>query len=596
VFEDMNSMQRLLTIIDSGAKDLGNGNCDSESVITRVVRGLGFLRELFGMGRSLMPDQRHEVFSNLLTQQANLFFGAITNVLKNTSLSASTARVLASELLCIVSQSSPSQVHRYILAGPLPPAPPSHSNGMQSNRDPINYGSNCVLHIVILRLCDDSDDTVVDFLTETLRLLLETDRLEKIDKDRSLGLFYDHYIQWILVPIQSLERAIGNGETPIGTASRKAICDVLGVCVQCHSYRMKYFITRCSVLPKILFLLQHPFRHLHLASIKFIRTVIGAKDDFYYRHIVKFDILRPVFEKFSKCSKRDTMFVSAVLEMLEYIRLENISDLIVYIVEKYSLCFASPITSNMLDNLTIRYDQLRHGDAGALVSTDSQSVSVTSTLSKKHRHGINNGNSKYFDRDEDDDDAYFHNDSSEELSGSALHRDNLSTVENNKVSRPEKSYFESTKSTHSLVPAVQTTSMSSGSRIAHGLGSSDSRLPPSGNSLTLINDLYSDDDEENDSAFSATTSVSKFAENDVDLLEDIPPLPPLRSKFHLEDDDDDLTAQSSFFTHAVVGPSNLSLEHSTSSGDGISAGSSGISFSMRKRVCILICEILSYLL
>src|SRR3546814_18589469 len=31
------------------------------------------------------------------------------------------------------------------------------------------------------------------------------------------------------------------------------------------------------------------------AAVKFVRTVIETKDDFYFRHIIKHDVLRPLF-------------------------------------------------------------------------------------------------------------------------------------------------------------------------------------------------------------------------------------------------------------------------------------------------------------
>ena len=37
------------------------------------------------------------------------------------------------------------------------------------------------------------------------------------------------------------------------------------------------------------------YRHLHVCAIKFIRAILATKDEFYHRHIVKLDLLKPVF-------------------------------------------------------------------------------------------------------------------------------------------------------------------------------------------------------------------------------------------------------------------------------------------------------------
>jgi hypothetical protein len=65
--------------------------------------------------------------------------------------------------------------------------------------------------------------------------------------------------------------------------------------------------------------------------------MFSVKDaEFYAKHVVKADVLKPLFATFSSISKRDNLVTSAVFELLDFIKTENIKVLIVYIVERYS--------------------------------------------------------------------------------------------------------------------------------------------------------------------------------------------------------------------------------------------------------------------
>ena len=48
--------------------------------------------------------------------------------------------------------------------------------------------------------------------------------------------------------------------------------------------------------------------------------MIGLKDEFYNRYIVKNDLLKPVGDAFAANGKRYNLFNSAVIELFEFIR------------------------------------------------------------------------------------------------------------------------------------------------------------------------------------------------------------------------------------------------------------------------------------
>ena len=44
------------------------------------------------------------------------------------------------------------------------------------------------------------DNAVIEQLGDTLKVLLDPERLDRQDKDRFLGVFYDFYIHWLITP------------------------------------------------------------------------------------------------------------------------------------------------------------------------------------------------------------------------------------------------------------------------------------------------------------------------------------------------------------------------------------------------------------
>lgn len=61
-----------------------------------------------------------------------------------------------------------------------------------------------------------------------------------------------------------------------------------------------------------------------VAGVRFLRTCVGTKDDFYMRHLTKNNLLDPVMHVFFENGDRYNLLNSAVLELIDFIRRENI--------------------------------------------------------------------------------------------------------------------------------------------------------------------------------------------------------------------------------------------------------------------------------
>ena len=177
----------------------------------------------------------------------------------------------------------------------------------------------------------------------------------------------------------------------------RALCALLHTCLLCHAYRIKYFVMRNLVLSRVLSCLSHKHRVVQVDILRLVKSVVALKDDFYHRHIVKHDLLRPLFSQID-CSK-DNMITSLVLDLLEYVRVEKISVLTEYIVCKYASVLETVRHAESFDKLRLRYEQSLEGALG-----ESDGARVEGHRGRgRGRAGAEEEDAAYFDGDDDAD-------------------------------------------------------------------------------------------------------------------------------------------------------------------------------------------------
>lgn len=64
------------------------------------------------------------------------------------------------------------------------------------------------------------------------------------------------------------------------------VLDLMQYCVTHHHFRIKYFVLRHTIIHKVLKLLKSPKRWLAVGALRFFRTCVGLKDEFYNRCVL----------------------------------------------------------------------------------------------------------------------------------------------------------------------------------------------------------------------------------------------------------------------------------------------------------------------
>lgn len=336
---------------------------------------LAFLHELTGAARHLQPQIRSRVFGKLI--EAGILPALSTAIDEGAGGASQGAgipevpaghsgvvaqlRKFSSDILMYIIQNDPAPVREYLSSV---------------------SGKHMLRLLVDGMVVQSSDMSPVQYV-EILRMLLDTDSMENA-QESFVECFYKDHIGRVLdmlagclanQPCSSdcgkvgLEGALaseadaagppaqgsgdsGQDKTQIGASSSEPatlvgtgtiisvdtacmLLDLFTFCVYYHGYRVKYFFLRNQALSKITNIARHPDMVIVTAVIRFIRTCLGLKDDFYSRLIVKNDLLGPTMERFVRNGKENNLLHSSVLELLEFARREGLRGVMMYIWERH---------------------------------------------------------------------------------------------------------------------------------------------------------------------------------------------------------------------------------------------------------------------
>ncbi|KAH8742030.1 hypothetical protein FG386_003532 [Cryptosporidium ryanae] len=195
-----------------------------------------------------------------------------------------------------------------------------------------------------LDLCDifvsSSESTQIQ-ISSIFKRILDPKTMDFPERDDSLSLFYDMGVLDRLIDYLLSHFEDNNIMNPIYSA-RVLFCDILSTCVQEHNYRIKYKILQNQLPYRLLQIATYPFHKIFFISVvKFLKTCLGTRDDFYYRLFAKHDIFKEIFLvlfklKVPRSRGEGCILESVILEMLEFICRNKIQVLLKYIMEKYS--------------------------------------------------------------------------------------------------------------------------------------------------------------------------------------------------------------------------------------------------------------------
>merc|ERR1739848_682318 len=180
----------------------------------------------------------------------------------------------------------------------------------------------------------------------------------KQEKTDFLNYFYKHCMHVLIGPL--LANTVNDKperEDSCSVQLLSLILELLTFCVEHHTYHIKNYILHKDLLRRILVLMKSQHTFLVLCALRFMRKIIALKDEFYNRYIIKGNLFAPVIDAFVMNNGRYNLLDSAILEMFEHIKLEDIKSLCTHVVEHFGPTLDKITYVQTFKALRLRYDQ-----------------------------------------------------------------------------------------------------------------------------------------------------------------------------------------------------------------------------------------------
>ncbi|KAI0843147.1 DUF625-domain-containing protein [Hypoxylon sp. FL0890] len=176
-------------------------------------------------------------------------------------------------------------------------------------------------------------------------------------QDNFLNSFYESSATKLFQPLINLQGR-ASMEFSVQQASMFTyLIEILCFFIRQHQHRSKFFVLNNDIVLRISQLLNCPEKFLKLVAVRFLRQLIGLQDEFYVKHVIEKKVIGPILDVLAKTMPRDNLLSSACLEFFEFIRKENIKELVKHIVENYRDKVQALAYLDLFRTFLIRYDQ-----------------------------------------------------------------------------------------------------------------------------------------------------------------------------------------------------------------------------------------------
>ncbi|KAG8544105.1 hypothetical protein GDO81_023077 [Engystomops pustulosus] len=209
---------------------------------------------------------------------------------------------------------------------------------------------------------------------------------DKTEKSEFLNFFYNHCMQVLTAPLlANTSEDKPEKDSSIGSTTGSTICpdnyqtaqllalilELLTFCVEHHTYHIKNYIMNKDLLRRVLILMNSKHTFLALCALRFMRRIIGLKDEFYNRYIIRGNLFEPVINALLDNGTRYNLLNSAIIELFEFIRVEDIKSLTGHIVDNFYKSLESIEYVQTFKGLKTKYEQEKDRQSQKLNSVPS---------------------------------------------------------------------------------------------------------------------------------------------------------------------------------------------------------------------------------
>ncbi|KAM4771374.1 serine/threonine-protein phosphatase 4 regulatory subunit 3B isoform 6-T6 [Rhinophrynus dorsalis] len=316
---------------------------------------VNFFKEFCAFSQTLQPQNRDAFFKTL----ANLgILPALEIVMGMDDLQV---RAAATDIFSYLVEFSPSMVREFVM-----------QEAQQSDDDIL------LINVVIEQMICDTDPELGGAvqLMGLLRTLIDPENMlatvNKTEKSEFLNFFYNNCMHVLTAPLLANTSEDKLEKDNYQTAQLLAlILELLTFCVEHHTYHIKNYIMNKDLLRRVLILMNSKHTFLALCALRFMRRIIGLKDEFYNRYIIKGNLFEPVVNALLDNGTRYNLLNSAIIELFEFIRVEDIKSLTSHIVDNFYKALESIEYVQTFKGLKTKYEQEKDRQSQKLSSVPS---------------------------------------------------------------------------------------------------------------------------------------------------------------------------------------------------------------------------------
>ncbi|XP_051021094.1 serine/threonine-protein phosphatase 4 regulatory subunit 3B isoform X2 [Acomys russatus] len=351
---------------------------------------VNFFKEFCAFSQTLQPQNRDAFFKTL----AKLgILPALEIVMGMDDLQVRSA---ATDIFSYLVEFSPSMVREFVM-----------QEAQQSDDDIL------LINVVIEQMICDTDPELGGAvqLMGLLRTLIDPENMlattNKTEKSEFLNFFYNHCMHVLTAPLlTNTSEDKCEEDNMLGSNKTNTICpdnyqtaqllalilELLTFCVEHHTYHIKNYIMNKDLLRRVLVLMNSKHTFLALCALRFMRRIIGLKDEFYNRYITKGNLFEPVINALLDNGTRYNLLNSAVIELFEFIRVEDIKSLTAHIVENFYKALESIEYVQTFKGLKTKYEQEK----------DRQNQKLNSNRFRRDAKALEEDEEMWFNEDDEE--------------------------------------------------------------------------------------------------------------------------------------------------------------------------------------------------
>ncbi|KAM9088878.1 LOW QUALITY PROTEIN: serine/threonine-protein phosphatase 4 regulatory subunit 3A-like [Megaptera novaeangliae] len=358
---------------------------------------VNFLKEFCVFSQMLQPQNRDAFFKTL----SNM--GILPALEVILGMDGTQVRSAATDIFSYLVEYNPSMVREFVMQK----AQQNDDVSKKLTEQKITNKDILLMNLIIEHMICDTDPELGGAvqLMGLLRTLVDPENMlataNTTGKTEFLGFFYKHCMHVLTAPLLANTTEDKPSKDDFQTAQLLAlVLELLTFCVEHHTYHIKNYIINKDILRRVLVLMASKHAFLALCALPFKRKITGLKDEFYNCYIMKSFLFEPVVKAFLNNGSRYNLMNSAIIEMFEFIRVEDIKSLTAHVIENYWKALEDVDYVQTFKGLKLRFEQQRERQ-------DNPKLDSMRSILRNHRYRrdartLEDEEEMWFNTDEDD--------------------------------------------------------------------------------------------------------------------------------------------------------------------------------------------------